>query len=1135
MYRWAFPVFAAVLLPVSMHPQTAMAALYTPPANPRAVEDLSPGWRFIRQDVAGAETVGFDDSAWTPLDVPHTWNNLDGQDGGNNYYRGPGWYRRHYTPDPARAGHRLFLKFNGANIVTDVWVNGAYAGQHQGGFAAFVFDVTANLVAGADNVIAVKVNNASNTNIPPLSADFTFYGGIYREVSLLATEPVHITPLDYGSSGVYLKTANVSSNAADLQVTAVLSNANPATATVQVRAILTDAASNIVATLTNQLQIPPAALSNAVLQTTVANPHLWNGLFDPYVYRVFVEVSEGANLTDLVSQPLGFRYFSFDPANGFFLNGRSYPLRGVNLHQDWLNRGWAIGNAERETNFALIREIGANTIRLAHYQHHEHTYQLADQCGEILWTEAPLVNKITESTEFYENSKQQLRELIRQNCNHPSVICWGLFNEITLSSGPPVTNLVNQLAQVARAEDPTRPSTAASAAGDGDASNWYSDIVSFNKYFGWYGGTFPGFGSWADNIHASRPTRVIGVSEYGAGASLWQHSEDPVAQPTPGGAFHPEEWQNLFHESHWQQIKARPFLWATHIWNMFDFGVDSRGEGDAPGRNDKGLVSYDRQMRKDAFYWYKANWTTNPMVYITGHTFTNRRAAAITAKVYANCDSVELFLNGVSQGVATSGNCIFAWPIALNVGSNWVAAVGIKGATVATDSLAWTLRQEPYRGKPFTLPGRVQAEDYDIGPAGLAYFELDSTNSGGAFRTNQPVDIGVCSDTGGGYDVRSFLPGEWLAYTLNAASAGAYDASFRVASTNTGARLKLILNGTNLATVNLPNTGGSQSWQTVTASNLALAAGAQILRLEADTADLSLNWFEFQFRPSPGAFTVKINFQVTNSANITGYLPDVGGVFAPRNGYTYGWNYDATAQARERNSTNSADKRYDTFVHLQRGGSNIFWELAVPNGRYLARAVSGDAGYTDSYHSLTADGVSLLSAAPAADYRWIDGAAEVIVTDGRLTVAPDTNGNNSKICFLELTEPLGFYQGWRFSCFGAAANGAAAQDGADPDQDGLPNLGEYALNTSPLVSNAVPPWHAALQSNHLTLTYPRRKPPTDILYFVEGADQLSGPWTNSVTEQVLGEDGVMQTILATDSAFVTNASQRFLRLSVSRP
>jgi beta-galactosidase len=677
--------------PLALCTASSLAARsYTPPANHRADLIVDSDWRFIRQDIAGAQAPGFDDSSWTNLNLPHTWNNIDGEDGVKNYYRGVGWYRRHYTVDKNFAGRHFFLKFDGAFSVTDVYVNGSFIGEHRGGFAAFVFDATPYLKVGADNVIAVKVNNAVNADMPPLSADFTFFGGLYRDVHLLVTDPVQISPLDYGSPGIYLKTTGVSSNSANLQVTAVLSNAMATMQTVTVRTVITDAATNIVAGLTNVVALQPATATNIVANTMIATPHLWNGLADPYLYRTFTEVWNGSKAVDVVTQPVGFRYFSVDANMGFFLNGRHYDLHGVSMHQDWLDRGWAITDAQRNTNFMLLKEIGATAVRLSHYEQDDYIYQMADKSGIILWSEIPLVNRITESPAFYANAKQQLVELIRQRYNHPSVVCWGVFNEITMNPGPKPVNLVRQLTQLVAQEDPTRLSTSATNARDDEPSNWCTELNAINRYFGWYDGTLRDFAAWADNIHSNYPDRCIGVSEYGAGASIYQHSEDPVLEPENSGHYHPEEYENLFHETYWQEMQARPFLWCKFAWNMFDFAVSGRNEGDTPGRNDKGLVTYDRQVHKDAFYYYKANWTTNPMVYITGHTFTNRLTNVITAKVYANCDSVELFLNGISQGVRSSTNCIFTWPVTLSGGTNFVKAIGSKGDFQMSDSLIWS-------------------------------------------------------------------------------------------------------------------------------------------------------------------------------------------------------------------------------------------------------------------------------------------------------------------------------------------------------------------------------------------------------------------------------------------------------------
>ncbi len=666
------------------------AQVYTPPPSLRVDNVLDTGWRFTTNTVSGAQAVGYNDSSWTTVNLPHTWDIPDGQSYPSSaYYRGIGWYRTHYTVSNSYAGLHFFLKFDGAFSDANLWINGDYLGEHQGGFAAFVFDVTPYINVGADNVIAVELNNSFNTNLPPLNADFTFWGGIYRDVHLLATDPVQISLLDYGSPGIYLTTTNVSSNSANLQVTTVVSNATSSAQTVTVRAVVTDAATNIVTTLSNIVTIPAASVSNVIAATVIANPHLWNGLADPYLYQTFVEVWSGTNVVDLEAQPLGFRSFYVDPTNGFFLNGQHYDLHGVNMHQDWLNCGWALTNAQRDTNFVFLKKIGATFLRLSHYEHNDYTYQLADQNGLCVWSEVPVIDYITASAAFSSNTLQQLREMIRQRYNHPCVVCWSVYNEITLDSGPSPTNLISQEVQLVAQEDSTRPSTAAANTSTDDPSTFYTQLIAFNEYFGWYSSPLNGIAAWADGVHSTYPTRCVGVTEYGAGASIYQHSENPTFPANTATSFHPEEWQNIVHETNWQLMAARPFLWCKMVWTSFDFASDGRDEGDTPGRNDKGLVTYDRQVSKDAFYYYQANWTTNPMVYITGHTFTNRLTNMITAKVYANCDSVQLFLNGISQGVVTSTNCIYLWPITLQQGTNQVSAIGVKGGSNVTDSLIW--------------------------------------------------------------------------------------------------------------------------------------------------------------------------------------------------------------------------------------------------------------------------------------------------------------------------------------------------------------------------------------------------------------------------------------------------------------
>jgi len=668
------------------------AGVYVRPPAARTDTLIDTEWRFLRSDASGAQATAFNDAAWTAVTLPHTWNATDGQDGGNNYYRGIGWYRRHYTPPATAMGKRLYVQFDGANIVADVYVNGTLLGQHRGGFSRFRFDATAALTVGADNVIAVKVSNAGVTDVPPLDADFTFFGGLYRDAHVLITDNVHIDTEDSASSGVYLDTTAVTAASATLGARVRVKNSGATAQMVTVDTVVVRADGNLQTRLTATGTVQPGATQELAATATIANPHLWNGVADPYLYSVTAELRVAAVVTDWVTVPLGFRFYAVDAAQGFSLNGQYLDLHGVNRHQDRLGMGWAITSAQHDEDMALIREMGANIIRLSHYQQADYFYDLADKAGVVLWSEIPLVNSITDSAAFTANARQQLTELIRQNYNHPSILFWGIGNE-QRSDTTATNTLLTTLNTVVHTEDPTRLSTYAQCCtSDTGGLPAHSDVVGYNTYYGWYDafGTYDQFGAWADGLHTMKPTWKLGVSEYGAGAALSQHADAPVA-PDPYGAFHPEEWQNLVHEAHWRQMKTRRFLWSKIIWNMFDFAVDSRSEGDTPGRNDKGLVSYDRKTRKDAFFWYKANWTTAPVVYISSRRFTARTTATVPVKVYSNLDSVQLTVNGTVVGSMTSTDHIFRWPsVALTTGNNVIQVTGTTGATTATDMVTWT-------------------------------------------------------------------------------------------------------------------------------------------------------------------------------------------------------------------------------------------------------------------------------------------------------------------------------------------------------------------------------------------------------------------------------------------------------------
>lgn len=657
----------------------APATAAGPPGAGRVVQNLDHGWRFHQGDATDAQQPGYDDSGWAPVTLPHTWNARDGEDGGNGYYRGIGWYRSTVRIPLGR----LFLQFDGATLVTDVWVNGQPAGHHAGGYAAFRFDITDLVTPGRPALVAVRVNNASNPDVAPLQGDFTVFGGLTRHVWLIATGPVHVDALDHGGPGVYVRQDALSDARADLSIISRVTNDTSTARRTTVRAVVTDAHSHVVAAVSSEVGVPAGATVPVTQPATVRRPHRWNGRADPYLYQVHVQVANG----DTVSIPLGLRSVAVDPARGFLLNGRPYDVHGVDLHPMRPGEGTAVSDADLDQDFGFLDELGATGIRLAHYQHPQQTYDLADERGVLVWTELPLVGSITADAAFSDNARQQLMELMRQNEQHPSVAFWGIGNE-QYTSNPDVNRLLDELGTAVRSEDPSRISSYAHCClSDTDPLTTHTDTVAYNRYYGWYVSPTSGLGPWADGLHAQVPTRPIGVSEYGAGASVVQHEED-ATPAVPASTFHPEEWQAIVHEQSWRQLRARPYLFAKFVWAMFDFASDGRDEGDRPGLNDKGLVTADRTIRKDAFYWYAANWSARPLVHITSARDNPRLEPVTDVKVYANTGPVELIVNGVPLGTRTPDDHVATWAgVRLHPGANVVQA---RSARV-TDRVIWWL------------------------------------------------------------------------------------------------------------------------------------------------------------------------------------------------------------------------------------------------------------------------------------------------------------------------------------------------------------------------------------------------------------------------------------------------------------
>ena len=646
---------------------------------PRREVSLNTGWKFLKQGYPGAQAMGLDDSGWSDVTVPHTWNGMDSQRGGP-YYRGPAWYRRELTlPADATADSRkrFYLYFEAVAMEAQVFVNGELAITHAGGFSAFCCDATDLLHRSGKNVIAVRADNSPTLDIQPIFGDFNWDGGMVRPVRLLILDELCISPLDFAGPGVYVKQSNVTAGAAELEVTTKVLNAGKASKAATLRLTVQDADGKAAAAVQFAQGVSAGSTSDLVYSLTLENPHLWDARNDPYLYQVVAELMDGDRMVDRVVQPLGVRWFHVDAKEGFFLNSKPYRLYGVCSHQDRPNVGRAVSESDLRQDVQLVHELGARCLRLAHYQHPQAAYSEADRLGIVVWAEDGLVNRINNNEQFYATSHQMLTELIKQNFNHPSICFWSLFNEL---GGNQPLDLVRQLNALAKKLDPTRLTTAACNCSPGHPMAYITDLASFNRYPGWYGGSPKQYPHLLDNIHETvegkMPGRPVAMSEYGAGASIYQH-ETNVMQPNPGSYWHPEEWQGIVHEAAWAAIKDRHWLWGTFLWVMFDFAVATRAEGDHPGKNDKGLMTRDRKTRKDAFYFYKAQWTTEPFVHITDRRFTVRPDDRATFKVYSNCQTVELMLNGKSLGTQHGKDGVFVWPQSrLNIGLNHVRAIG---------------------------------------------------------------------------------------------------------------------------------------------------------------------------------------------------------------------------------------------------------------------------------------------------------------------------------------------------------------------------------------------------------------------------------------------------------------------------
>ena len=671
----------------------------------RKVLNINRKWAFSKDF---SEIPSQINAKWNFVNLPHTWNAIDGQDGGNDYYRGTCCYAKELPKEDLPDADRYYLELRGANSSADVFVNGTKLAHHDGGYSTWRVDITDSLTD--NNIIAITVDNSENDRVYPQMADFTFYGGLYRDVNIIAVSESHFD-LDYfGGPGIKV-TPEIKGADAKAEIEVYLTN--PKDGQQLVYSILDKDG--------NKVSEVFCGAEETSVSIDINNVHLWDGRKDPYLYTAEVKLAEDGKVLDNVSTRFGCRTFKIDPERGFILNGREYPLRGVSRHQD----RWGFGNAllpeHHEEDIELIYEMGATTIRLAHYQHDQYFYDLCDEKGLVIWAEIPYISKHMPSGR--ENTISQMKELVTQNYNHPCIVVWGLSNEITMNgSDEDLIENHKLLNDLVHEMDKTRLTTMAcvSMCDMNDPYVQIPDVVSYNHYFGWYGGDTSMNGPWFDSFHAKFPDIPVGISEYGCEALNW-HTSDPEQ------GDYTEEYQAYYHEELIKQLYSRPYIWATHVWNMFDFGADARNEGGENGQNHKGLVTFDRKYKKDSFYAYKAWLSDDPFVHICGKRYVDRVEDVTKVTVYSNLPEVELFANGVSLGKKKSAEHFFYFEVP-NSGETNLSAV------------AGDCRDESFIRKVDTFN-----EDYRLKEKGAILNWFDITAPEGYFSLNDKLgDILAC-------------------------------------------------------------------------------------------------------------------------------------------------------------------------------------------------------------------------------------------------------------------------------------------------------------------------------------------------------------------------------------------------------
>ena len=627
------------------------------------------------------------------ITLPHTWNANHVFEGAD-YERTMMIYRRDLNVRPEWKGKRLFLYFEGVNAVAHVLVNKKSVGSHYGGYTGFCLEITDQIKADRKNMVEVYVSNEYRTDLIPLSGDFNIYGGIHRPVYLLVTEPNCISPLHFGSTGVYIQQKKISREQANFEVSTIFSLLN-VNERLTVKTTVMNANRKILLEKESPLTRGQTEIHHSF---SLPTPILWNGKKNPYLYRVRVQLVQKGRVIDEITERTGFRSFHVDSQQGFFLNDSYLNLYGFGLHEDYAGKGSALADNDYRTDMQIILESGATSMRLTHYPHRKIMYDLCDEAGIVLWTEIPFVGPggydspgFLDSEKLKEHVRSMLLEMIYQRFNHPSICFWGIFNEQNQKYDDPVP-FIRELNTLVHRTDPSRLTTFATCV-DQQRFLGCADVFAWNQYKGWYGGMPSEIGTFMDEVLSRSEGTPVGLSEYGAGANVTHH-EFPVRKPNPVGKFHPEEWQTLCHEQHWEQLYTRPFVWGKYIWNFADFSSAIRYEGDMRGINDKGLITYDRQIKKDAFYFYKANWSKEPMIYIANRRFIERTDSVINVKVFTNKKNATLFVNGKRVGKKKCDilNRIVWKNIPLLRGENTVHVITTDKGRIVSDTCKWVIK-----------------------------------------------------------------------------------------------------------------------------------------------------------------------------------------------------------------------------------------------------------------------------------------------------------------------------------------------------------------------------------------------------------------------------------------------------------